>query len=192
MPVTSAEIRKTTIASYGNKVNIPRTSVHRYTNIFIQESRPFYPTEALPIYRVAPLWFVALIFLFSLAGAASLYGAIIGLIFDAPFVAMYCQNEWVNRTSLPVVKKQTIVNELQTLNALYERTVTELQTMALSTDNTEIGVIYLAHGRCKFQVFHPAAFQIIDKAKSTSQILLGLFLTAALYNIICICVYSLI
>lgn len=195
MPVTSAEllqIRKKTIASYGNKVDVPRTSVHRYTNIFIEESRPFYPREVLPIYRVPPLWFIVPIFLFSLAGAASLYASIICLIFDIPFIAVYCQNEWVSHMSLPTVKKQKIINDLQTLNALYEVTYSELERMAISTDDTEIGLAVTAVGKYKFQVFHPAAFQIMDKAKSTSRQLLGLFLVAALYNIICIIVRSLI
>ena len=195
MPATSAEvyrIRETKNESYGNKVNIPRSSVHRYTNIFIEESRPFYPRALLPIYRVPPLWFIVLIFLFSLAGAASLYASIICLICDIPFIIVYCQNEWVSHMSLPIVKKQKIINDLQTLNALYERTFAELEIMAISTNDTEIGLVRTAHGEYKFQVFHPAAFQIMDKAKSTSRQLLGLFLGAALYNIICIIVRSLI
>ena len=194
MPVTSAQIRKTTIASYGNKVDIPRTSVHRYTNIFIEESRPFYPREVLPIYRVPPLWFIVLIFLFSLTGAASLFASIICLIFDIPFIVVYCQNEWVSHMSwsLPTVKKQKIINDLQTLNALYEVTYAELEMMAISTDDREIGLVRTAVGKYKFQVFHPAAFQIMDKAKSTSRQLLGLFVSSALYNIICIIVRSLI
>lgn len=186
------KVRETTISSFGNKVDIPRTSVHRYANVFIEESKPFYPGETLHIYRVPPLWFIAVIFLFSFAGAASLTAAIICLIFDAPFVAVYCQNEWVNRKSLPVVKKQKVVNDLQTLNALYEVTYAELEMMAISTDDTEIGLIRTAHEKFKFQVFHPAAFQIMDKAKRTSRIMLSLFLGASLYNIIFICVYSLI
>ena len=186
------KVRETTISSFGNKVDIPRTSVHRYTNVFIEESKPFYPGETLHIYRVPPLWVIAVIFVFSFAGAASLTAAIICLIFDAPFVAVYCQNEWVNRKSLPVVKKQKVVNDLQTLNALYEVTYAELEMMAISTDDTEIGLIRTAHEKFKFQVFHPAAFQIMDKAKRTSRIMLSLFLGASLYNITFICVYSLI
>ena len=186
------KVRETTISSFGNKVDIPRTSVHRYTNVFIEESKPFYPGETLHIYRVPPLWVIAVIFVFSFAGAASLTAAIICLIFDAPFVAVYCQNEWVNRKSIPVVKKQKVVNDLQTLNALYEVTYAELEMMAISTDDTEIGLIRTAHEKFKFQVFHPAAFQIMDKAKRTSRIMLSLFLGASLYNITFICVYSLI
>jgi len=186
------KLKETTILSVGNKVDIPRTSVHRYTNIFIQETKPFYPRETLHIYRDPPLWFTVVIFVFSFTGAASLTAAIICLIFDAPFVAVYCQNEWVNRKSLPVVKKQKVVNDLQTLNALYEVTYAELEMMAISTDDTEIGLIRTAHEKFKFQVFHPAAFQIMDKAKRTSRIMLSLFLGASLYNIIFICVYSLI
>lgn len=193
MPVAhAAEVHQIRETSFGNKVDIPRTSVHRYTNIFIEESKPFYPQETLPIYRVAPLWFIALIFLFSLGGAANLTAAIICLISDVPFVAIYCQNEWVNCKSLPVVKKQKIVNDLPTLNDLREVTITELEMMAISTNNAVIGLIRTAQGNYKFQVFHPAAFQIMDKAKNTSRILLGLFTAAALYNIICICVYALI
>lgn len=197
MPVSGAaelyKIRETKIASFGDEVRIPRSSVHRYTNIFIEESRPFFPGEVLPIYRVPPLCFIVLMFVFSLFGAVNLYSAILGFLFaDLPFVVIYCQNERVNRMSLPIVKKQKIENDLETLNALYEVTFAELEMMAISTNDAEIGLLRTAHGKFKFQVFHPAAFQIMDKAQSTSRILLCLFLVTSFYNIICIIVHSLI
>lgn len=196
MPITSAEFqqtRVTVIKSYGNKVDLSRTNVHRYTNIFIEESKQFYPQETLPIYRVAPLWFAAVMFLCSVGGAANLTAAIVGLLFDLPLIVSYCQNEVVNRISLPIVKKQETWDDLPTLNALLEISVTELEKIGISTDDVEIGLLKMEQtDKFKLQVFHPAAFKIMDKAKTTSRFLLGVFLVAALYNIICIIVHSLI
>ena len=79
------------IKNYGTKFDVRRTNVHRYTNIFIHESNPFYPYETLPVYCVSPLWFAAVGFLCSMGGAANLTAAIIGLIFDVPFLATYCE-----------------------------------------------------------------------------------------------------
>ena len=195
MPITRAEIQRETnvqIENYGTKFDVRRTNVHRYTNIFIHESNPFYPYETLPVYCVSPLWFAAVGFLCSMGGAANLTAAIIGLIFDVPFLATYCQNEVVNRRSLPIVKKQKTVDNLPTLNALWEVTVEELRGIGISTDNVEIGLQVMQSGKFKLQVFHPAAFKIMDKAKDTSRFLLTGFIVAALYNIICIIVHSLI
>ena len=61
----------------------------------------------------------------SFGGAATLTGAIIFLIFGFPFITIYWQNEQVNRKSLPLVKKQSVKNDQQTLNALYEVTFEE-------------------------------------------------------------------
>ena len=49
--------RQTRIDSVGRKENTPYASVHRFTNIFIPESRRFMPRADLPIYRGVPLWF---------------------------------------------------------------------------------------------------------------------------------------
>ena len=196
MPITRAEIqreRNVQIENYGTKFDVRRTNVHRYTNIFIQESNPFYPYETLPIYCVAPLWFAAVGFLCSMGGAANLTAAIIGLIFYVPFLTTYCQNEVVNRRSLPIVMKQKTVDNLPTLNALWEVTVEKLRgIIGISTDGVEIGLQVMQSGKFKLQVFHPAAFKIMDKAKDTSRFLLIVFIVAALYNIICIIVHSLI
>ena len=196
MPITRAEIQRETnvqIENYGTKFDVRRTNVHRYTNIFIQESNPFYPYETLPVYCVAPLWFAAVGFLCSMGGAANLTAAIIGLIFDVPFLATYCQNEVVNRRSLPIVMKQKTVDNLPTLNALWEVTVEKLRgIIGISTDGVEIGLQVMQSGKFKLQVSHPAAFTIMDKAKDTSRFLLTGFVVAALYNIICTIVHSLI
>lgn len=196
MPITSAEFqqtRVTVIKSYGNKVDLSRTNAHRHTNIFIEESKPFYPQETLPIYRGAPLWLAAVFFLCSVGGAANLTAAIVGLLSDLPLIVLYCQNEVVNRISLPIVKKQETCDDLPTLNALLEISVTELEKIGISTDNVEIGLLKMEQtDKFKLQVFHPEAFKIMDKAKTTSRFLLGVFLVAALYNIICIIVHSLI
>lgn len=105
--------RQTRIDSVGRKENIPYASVHRFTNIFITESRRFMPKADLPIYRGVPLWFSIIVAVLSFGGAASLPAAIIFLIFGFPFIAFYLQHEMVNRKSLPLVKKQPLKNDLQ-------------------------------------------------------------------------------
>lgn len=140
------------------------------------------PQAYLPIYRDVPLWFSILVAVISFGGAASLPGAVIFLISGFPFITFYLQNEMVNRKSLPLVKKQPVKNDLQTLNNLYEVTVAEFEMIALSSYDTEIGFLKTNSGRVKFQVFHPAAFQIMDKAKRYSRIMLGVFLFLAVYN----------
>ena len=142
------------------------------------------PKADLPIYRGVPLWFSIIVAVLSFGGAASLPAAIIFLIFGFPFIAFYLQHEMVNRKSLPLVKKQPLKNDLQTLNVLYEVTVAELEMIALSSYDMEIGFLKTNSGRVYFQVFHPAAFHIMDKAKRTSRIMLGVFLFLAVYNTI--------
>ena len=89
--------------------------------------------------------------------------------------------------------KQKTVDNLPTLNALWEVTVEKLRgIIGISTDGVEIGLQVMQSGKFKLQVFHPAAFKIMDKAKGTSRFLLTVFIVAALYNIICIIVHSLI
>ena len=130
--------------------------------------------------------FSVIVAVLSFGGAATLTGAIIFLIFGFPFIAIYWQNEQVNRKSLPLVKKQPVKNDLQTLNALYEVTFEELQTIALSSYDVTTA------GKFRVQVFHSAAFQIMDKAKRTSCIMLSVFLFLAVHNTLFIFLYSLI
>ena len=57
---TAAKIRRyreTKIENFGRDVNVSRASVHRFANIFIEESRPFIPEASLPAYSGVPLWF---------------------------------------------------------------------------------------------------------------------------------------
>jgi len=196
MPVTTAadirRYRETTVESFGREVNISRASVHRFANIFIEESRAFIPGASLPEYRGVPLWFAILVLAFSFGGAASLTGAIVLLVADCPMLVIYFQNEWVNRKTLPIVKKQPLKNDLQTLNAMYEVTQSELEMIALSTYDRAIGFIRVSQGKVKFQVFHPAAFALMDKAKNTSRWLLGMFLFVAVYNIFFIVLHSVV
>ena len=101
----SAELLRLRQTSVGHKVNIPHASVFRFTNIFIDESKHFMPRTYLPTYRGVPVWFSVIVAVLSFGGAATLTGAIIFLIFGFPFIAIYWQNEQVNRKSLPLVKK---------------------------------------------------------------------------------------
>ena len=121
----SAELLRLRQTGVGHKVNIPHASVFRFTNIFIDESKRFMPGAYLQTYRGVPLWFSVIVAVLSFGGAATLTGAIIFLIFGFPFIAIYWKNEQVNRKSLPLVKKQPVKNDLQTLNALYEVTFEE-------------------------------------------------------------------
>ena len=188
----SAELLHLRKTNVGHKVNIPHASVFRFTNIFIDESKRFMPGAYLQTYRGVPLWFSVIVAVLSFGGAATLTGAIIFLIFGFPFITIYWQNEQVNRKSLPLVKKQSVKNDLQTLDALYEVTFKELQTIALSSYDLKIGFTKTTAGKFSFQVFHPVAFQIMDKAKRISRIMLGVFLFLALYNTFFIFLYSLI
>ena len=79
-------------------------------------------------------------FLCSMGRAANLSAAIIGLIFDVPFLATYCQNEVVNRRSLPIVMKQKTLDNLLTLNTLWEVTVEQLTEIEISTDDVKFGL----------------------------------------------------
>ena len=188
----SAELLRLRQIGVGRKANIPHAPVFRSTNIFIDESKRFMPRAYLQTYRGFPVWFSVIVAVLSFGGAATLTGAIIFLIFGFPFIAIYWQNEQVNRKSLPLVKKQPVKNDLQTLNALYEVTFEELQTIVLSSYDVKIGFITTTSGKFSFQVFHSAAFQIMDKEKRTSRIMLGIFLFLALYNTLFIFLYSLI
>ena len=69
-------------------------------------------------------------------------------------------------------------------------TVAELEMIALSSYDMKIGFLKTNSGRVYFQVFHPAAFHIMDKAKRTSRIMLGVFLFLAVYNTIFTFLYS--
>ena len=77
------------------------------------------------------------------------------------------------------------------LNVLYEMTVAELEMIALSSYDMKIGFLKTNSGRVYFQVFHPAAFHIMNKAKRTSRIMLGVFPFLGVYNTIFAFLYSL-
>lgn len=137
-----------------------------------------------------------LVLVLSFGGAGSLTGAIVCLVAVSPMIAIYCQNEWVNRKSLPLVMKQPVQNDLQTLNALYEITQAEFEMIAVRLSTYDRGVGFIrctgAQGKVRFQVFHPAAIALMEKAKSTSRWLLCLYLFVAVYNNFFIVLYSVI
>ncbi|CAH3121609.1 unnamed protein product [Pocillopora meandrina] len=148
------------------------------------------PQADLPIYRGVPSCFSIIVAVLSFGGASSFPYAVIFLIFGFPFIALYLQSEMVNRKSLPLVRKQPLKNGLLTLNVLYEVTVAKLEMIALSSYEMKIGLLKTNSGRDYFQVFHPAAFRIMDEAKRTSRIILGVFLFLAVYNTIITFLYS--
>ena len=146
------------------------------------------PQANLPVYRGVPLCFLIIVTVFSYGGAGSFPYAVFFMIFGFQFLAFYLQNEMVNRKSLPLVMKQPLKNDLQTLNVLDEATI---EMIALSSYDMKFGFIKTNSGRVYFYlVFHPAAFHIMNKAKRTSRIMLGVFLFLAVYNTIFTFLYS--
>ena len=148
------------------------------------------PQADLPIYRGVPSCFSIIVAVLSFGGAGSFPYAVIFLIFGFPFIVLYLQSEMVNRKSLSLVRKQPLKNGLLTLNVLYEVTVAKLEMIALSSYDMKIDLLKTNSGRDFFQVFHPAAFRIMDKAKRNSRIILGVFLFLAVYNTIITFLYS--
>ena len=148
------------------------------------------PQANLPVYRGVPLCFLIIVTVFSYGGAGSFPYAVFFMIFGFQFIVFYLQNEMVNRKSLPLVTKQSLKNDLQTLNVLDEVTIAKIEMIALSSYDMKFGFLKTNSGRVYFQVFHPAAFHIMDKAKRTSRIMLGVFLFLGVYNTIFTFLYS--
>ena len=143
------------------------------------------PQADLPIYRGVPLCLSIIVAVLSFGGTGSFpYTIVFHLLLSA------CNTNWSTENVVPLVKKQPFKIDLQTLNVLYEMTVAELEMIALSSYDMKIGFLKTNSGRVYFQVFHPAAFHIMDKAKRTSRIMLGVFLFLGVYNTIFTFLYS--
>ena len=71
------------------------------------------------------------------------------------------------------------------LNVLYEVTIAELEMIALSGSDMKIGFLNIyKFWKSLLSSFSPCSFFIINKAKRTSRIMLGVFLFLAVYNTI--------
>ena len=65
---------------------------------------------------------------------------------------------------IPSTCQETTVEEWSANAQRFERGVAELEMIALSNYDMKIGFLKTNSGRVYFQVFHPAAFFIMDKA----------------------------
>ena len=141
------------------------------------------PQADLPIYRGVPLCFSIIVAVLSFGDTGSFpYTVVFHLLLSA------CNTNWStenlfhlsrnNRLRL-MCKRSTFCTRWLSQNSkwsLFPVTIWKL----VKTNS----------GRVYFQVFHPAAFHIMDKAKRTSRIMHGVFLFLAVYNTIFTSLYS--
>ena len=95
---------------------------------------------------------------------------------------IFCQHEWVNQKTLPIVHKQPFFNNQRGLNKFYEVTITELNGIALQNFQAGIGFVELSQGKIKFQAFNKTAKKHMSDAKCQSRVLLVAYLVASVYN----------
>ena len=176
-----------------------RNEVHARTNHYIKKSRPFFPDTTLRTYIDCPYLLKLATFLWIM----SLYGIILGALGLVPkelplsfsvtcavFFIVYCQHEWVNQKSLPVVKTQPVFHGQRHLNWFYEVTVTELKGMALKNYRAGIGFVKLTHGKIKFQAFNKTAVKEMSSAKCQSRWMLFIFFLMSACNLYVVLAYS--
>ena len=99
------------------------------------------------------------------------------------FFLIFCQHQWVNQMSLPVVLKQPpppVRQEYE--NDFYELTVTELHGVALQNYQAGVGFIQMSQGKIQFQAFNEIAMKHMSDAKCQSRLMLVLFAMAFSYN----------
>ena len=163
--------------------------IHAYTNHYIKESKPYFPNEKLRIYIYCPHFLK----IAPIPGGFSIFGGIV--VLGAPkavpvcfFVVclllfmIFCQHEWVNLKTLPIVHKQPFINHQYGLNRFYEVTITELNGIALQNYQAGIGFVELSQGKIQFQAFNKKAKKHMSDAKCQSRVLLLAYLVASVYN----------
>ena len=171
--------------------------MHAKANHYIKQSRPYFPNEKLPIY-IDCRYFLRTA---RILCGASLFGALVTsggskgipvFFFTACllFFLLYCQHQWVNQKSLPVVFKQPVFSHQEHNNSFYEVTVTELDGIALQNYQAGIGFIELSRGKIRFQAFSPKAMKFMSDAKCHSRLMLLLFAMASAYNGYFVMAYS--
>ena len=119
--------RQTRIDSVGRKVNIPHASEHRFTNTSssVIESRRFIPQACQPIYRGVPKFVV-----FSYCGCVQFSGwrcLVFHLLLSTCKTKRSTENHFHSSRN-----NWRLKNDLQTLNNLYEVTVSELEMIAFN------------------------------------------------------------
>ena len=138
------------------------------------------PQADLPIYRGVPLCFSIIVAVLSFGGTGSFpYTVVFHLLLSA------CNTNWSteNLFHLSRNNRLRLICKRSTFCARW-------LLIALSSYDMKIGFLKTNSGRVYFQVFHPAAFHIMDKAKRTSRIMLGVFLFLGVYNTIFTFLYS--
>jgi len=174
-----------------------RDEMHAKANHYIKQSRPYFPNEKLPTY-IDCRYFLRTA---RILCGASLFGALVTsggskgipvFFFTACllFFLFYCQHQWVNQKSLPLVFKQPVFAHQQNYNSFYEVTVTELDGIALQNYQAGIGFIELSRGKIRFQAFSPKAMKFMSDAKCHSRLMLLLFAMASAYNGYFVMAYS--
>lgn len=166
-----------------------RNELHEYTNHYIKTSKPYFPKEKLRVYIYCPHFLK----IAPIPGGFSIFGGIV--VLGAPKAApvcffvvclllfmIFCQHEWVNQKTLPIVHKQPFFNNQRGLNKFYEVTITELNGIALQNFQAGIGFVELSQGKIKFQAFNKTAKKHMSDAKCRSRVLLVAHLVASVYN----------
>lgn len=179
-----------TVETTGIGVSI-RDSSHAFTNHYIKQSRTYFPNEKLSIYIDCPffytfarlLWFGSLFGILVAAGKSEyLYLPVAFFVSCLLFFLIYCQHEWVNQKSLPVVFKQPVIENQRSENDFYQITITELGGIALQNYEAGVGFVQLSQGKIEFQAFNKRAIRNMSNSKRRSRLMLCLFFLASLYN----------
>ena len=176
------------IKDVGTTVTI-RDEIHAHTNHYIQQSKRYFPKDKLHTYidcpyflRVARWLCFASLFGALVATGSSKFIPVFFLVACLLFFLFYCQHEWVNQKTLPVVHKQPFLRDQRGNNKFYELTITELTGIALQNYQAGIGFVELSQGKIKFQAFNNTAKKDMSDAKCQSRLMLLLFLAAFIYN----------
>ena len=166
-----------------------RDEVHAHANHYIKQSKPYFPNDKLLTYidcpyflRVARWLCFASLFGALVAAGASKFIPVSFLVACLLFFLFYCQHEWVNQKTLPVVHKQPFLRDQRGNNKFYELTITELNGIALQNYQAGIGFVELSQGKIEFQAFNNTAKKHMSDAKCQSRLMLLLFLAAFIYN----------
>ena len=180
--------KRVEIKDFGITANV-RKEIHAYTNHYIKQSKPYFPNEKLSVYIHCPHFLK----ITPIPGGFSVFGGIV--VYGAPkavplffFIAclllflIFCQHEWVNQKTLPIVHKQPFINLQKSLNNFYEVTITELDGIALQNYQAGIGFLELTQGKIRFQAFNKKAKKHMSDAKCQSRVLLLAYLVASIYN----------
>ncbi|XP_073245672.1 uncharacterized protein [Porites lutea] len=194
---TQLQHTRVSVQDVGRTVRL-RNTVYSYTNHFIIQSRPYFRRN-LPTYIncICFSYFAWIFFLASFLGVLAVKGGYFKgtpfycFVVCAVFIAVFSQHEVVNRRSLPFVLSQPVFDGQESLNALYELTITELQGLALENYQAGIGFIHVSEGHVKFQAFNRHAVGAMHCARRLSRCMLWLFFCSACYNFYFMMIYSL-